>query len=93
MSKSRKKKRAPKRISALPDLEQPKTAGLNSLTSKSSQRSTIVATTDFVDWYCSERRLAFNRTVVLRCRVFLKEKPIRTHNDQPPAGGGPMSCV
>jgi len=39
MSKPLKKKRAPKRILALPDLEQSKAAALNSLTSKSGQRS------------------------------------------------------
>jgi len=38
MSKSRKKKRPPKRILALPDLEQSKAAVLNTLTSKSGQR-------------------------------------------------------
>jgi hypothetical protein len=66
MSKSCKKKRPPKCALALPDLEQSKTAVLNTLTSKSGQRSYDLALTDFVDWYCSEPRLAFNRTVVLR---------------------------
>src|SRR6266851_5347581 len=32
------------------------------------------AITDFVDWYCSEPRLAFNRTVVLRYRIYLEQK-------------------
>jgi len=41
MSKPRKKKRSPKRVLALPDLEQAKTAVLNTLTSKSRQRSMI----------------------------------------------------
>jgi hypothetical protein len=39
MSKPRKKKRLPKRILALPDLEQSKAAVLNTLTSKICQRS------------------------------------------------------
>ena len=39
MSKSRKKKRPPKWVLALPDLEQSKAAVLNTLTSKSGQRS------------------------------------------------------
>ena len=60
MSKPRKKKRPPKRALALPDLEQSKAAVLNTLTSKSGQRSYDRAITDFVDWYCSEARLAFN---------------------------------
>ena len=66
MSKSRKKRRPPKRVLALPDLEQSKAAVLNSLTSKSGQRTYDRAITDFVEWCCSEPRLAFNRTVVLR---------------------------
>lgn len=39
MSKSRKKKRAPKWVLAFPDLEQSKAAVLNSLTSGSGQRT------------------------------------------------------
>ena len=74
MSKPRKKKRPPKRVLALPDLEQSKTAVLNTLTSKSGQHSYDRAITDFVDWYCSEPRLAFNRSVVLRYRIFLEQK-------------------
>ena len=74
MPKSRKKKRPPKRVLALPDLEQSKAAVLNSLTSTSGQRTYDRAITDFVDWYCSEPRLAFNRAVVLRYRIFLEQK-------------------
>ncbi|MCC6393982.1 MAG: site-specific integrase [Bryobacterales bacterium] len=74
MSKQRKKKRTPKRVLALPDLEQSKAAVLNSRTSKSGQRTYDYAISDFVDWYRSESRLAFNRTVVLRYRIFLEEK-------------------
>ena len=74
MPKSRKKRRSPKRVLALPDLEQSKTAVLNSLTSRSGQRSYDHAITDFVEWYCSEPRLAFNRTVVLRYRIYLEQK-------------------
>jgi hypothetical protein len=63
-----------KRILALPDLEQSKAAVLNSLTSKSGQRTYDRAITDFVEWYCSEPRLALNRTVVLRYRIHLEQK-------------------
>src|SRR5689334_22288250 len=45
-----------------------------SLASRSGQRSYDRAITDFADWYCSEPRLAFNRTVVLRYRIFLEQK-------------------
>jgi integrase len=74
MPKTRRKKRTPKRVLALPDLEQSKAAVLSSLTSKSGQRTYDHAITDFVDWYCSEPRLAFNRTVVLRYRIYLEQK-------------------
>ena len=71
--KSRKKK-APKRVLALPDLEHAKTAVLNSLTSASGQRTYDHAIREFVAWYCSEPRLAFNRTVVLRYRIHLQQR-------------------
>ena len=74
MSKKRNKKRPPKRTLALPDLEQSKAAVLNTLTSKSGQLSYDRAITDSVDWYCPEPRLAFNRTVVLRYRIYLEQK-------------------
>ena len=61
-SKSRKRK-SPKRILSLPDLEHAKTAVLNSLTSASGQRTYDHAIGEFVAWYCSEPRLAFNRTL------------------------------
>ena len=73
MSKFRKKK-TPKRVLALPDLEQAKSAVLNTLTSVSGQRTYDHAIDDFVEWYCSEPRLAFNRTVVLRYRIYLEQK-------------------
>jgi integrase len=72
-SKSRKK-RVPKRVFALPDLEHAKTAVLNSLTSASGQRTYEHAIREFVAWYCSEPRLAFNRTVVLRYRIHLEQR-------------------
>src|ERR1022692_2980595 len=53
MSKSRKK-RMPKRVLALPDLEQAKSAVLNTLTSVSGQRTYDHAINDFVEWYCSD---------------------------------------
>jgi hypothetical protein len=52
------KKRYPKTILRLPDLEQSKTAVLNSLSSLSSRRSYDRAIRDFIEWYCSEPRLA-----------------------------------
>jgi integrase len=69
-----RKKRPPKRVLALPDLEHAKTAVLNSLTSVSGQRTYDHAIREFVAWYCSEPRLAFNRTVVLRYRIHLEQR-------------------
>ena len=86
-SKSRKKK-PPKRVLALPDLEHAKTAVLNSLTSASGQRTYDHAIREFVAWYCSEPRLAFNRTVVLRYRIHLEQRELRAGHDQPSACRG-----
>ena len=72
-TKTRRKK-PPKRVLALPDLEQAKAAVLNSLTSASGQRTYDHAIREFVAWYCSEPRLAFNRTVVLRYRIHLEQR-------------------
>src|SRR5512138_1646081 len=72
-SKSRRKK-SPKRVLALPDLEHAKTAVVNSLASASGQRPYDHAIREFVAWYCSEPRLAFNRTVVLRYRIHLEQR-------------------
>jgi hypothetical protein len=79
-----KEKKPPKRILALPDLEQAKSAVLNTLTSKSGQRTYDHAITEFAEWYCSEPRLAFNRTVVLRYRTNLEQKQFAV--SQPSAG-------
>jgi len=75
MSQSkRRRKKSPKRVLPLPDLEHAKTAVLNSLTSTSGQRTYDHAIREFVGWYCSEPRLAFNRTVVLRYRIYLEQR-------------------
>jgi site-specific recombinase XerD len=63
----------PKTVLRLPDLEQSKTAVLNSLPAPSSQISYGHAIDEFIGWYCSEPRLAFNRAVVLRYRFFLEQ--------------------
>lgn len=68
-----KRKRNPKTVLKLPDLEQSKSAVLHSLTSQSSQRSYDHAIREFIDWYCSEPRLAFNKTVVTRYRISLEQ--------------------
>src|SRR5262252_4390863 len=71
---ARRSKAKAKTILRLPDLEQSKTAVLHSLGAVSSQESYRHAIDEFIGWYCSEPRLAFNRTVVLRYRFFLEQK-------------------
>src|SRR6266478_5029788 len=71
--KTSKRLRA-KTILRLPDLEQSKNAVLNSLAAASSQESYGHGIDEFIGWYCSEPRLAFNRSVVLRYRFFLEQK-------------------
>jgi hypothetical protein len=72
-TRTRQRKTTPKRVLALPDLEQATSAVLASLTSASGQRTYDHAIREFVGWYCSEPRLAFNRTVLLRYRFRLEQ--------------------
>jgi len=65
-----------KSVLRLPDLEHAKAAVLNSLTSQDAQRGYRHAIDEFVDWYCSEPRLAFNRIVVLRYRSHLESRQL-----------------
>ena len=74
--KTNKRSRA-KTILRLPDLEQSKNAVLNSLAAASSQTSYGHAIDEFIGWYCSEPRLAFNRSVVLRYRFFSNKRTWR----------------
>ncbi len=59
----------PKSRLGLPDLDQSKAAVIGSLRSPESQRGYRHAIDEFIEWYCSEWRLSFNRTVVLRYRT------------------------
>ena len=56
----------------IPELEQSKTAVLNTLASQHSRRSYEYAIERFIAWYCSEPRLTFNRSVVVKYRSFLE---------------------
>src|ERR1700726_2563602 len=71
---SRRNRTTTKSVLRLPDLEHAKAAVLNSLTSLDAQRGYRHAIDEFVDWYCSEPRLALNRTVVLRYRNYLEAR-------------------
>jgi site-specific recombinase XerC len=56
----------------IPELQQSKTAVLNTLASQHSRRSYEYAIERFIAWYCSEPRLTFNRSVVVKYRSFLE---------------------
>jgi hypothetical protein len=73
-AKSKGKKSRPKAKLGIPDLEMSKAAVLRSLGSPDSRRGYQHAIDEFVAWYCSEPRLAFNKTVVLRYRINLQER-------------------
>ena len=49
-------------------------AVLNSLGSPASRRVYEYAIDQFIAWYCSEPRLAFNRIVVVRYRMYLESR-------------------
>src|SRR5215469_18718061 len=66
MGKHRVKPNYRRRSLRLPDLDHCKRAVLNSLGSPASRRVYEFAIDQFIAWYCSEPRLAFNRIVVMR---------------------------
>src|ERR1700731_3444650 len=70
---SKRTRLKPKAVLRLPDLNQAKSAVLNSLTSADAQRGYRHAIEEFIEWYCSEPRLSFSKTVVLRYRIHLLE--------------------
>jgi hypothetical protein len=73
---SRRRRNRTKSIPRLPDLEHAQAAVLNSLNSTDAKRGYRHAIDEFVDWYCSEPRLAFNRIVVLRYRSHLESRQL-----------------
>jgi site-specific recombinase XerD len=68
------KGRAAKSVLRLPDLEVAKSAVVNSLSCPDAQRGYRHAIDEFVDWYCSEPRLSFSKTVVVRYRMHLESR-------------------
>jgi site-specific recombinase XerD len=72
MRKRNKRPSCHKIVLKLPDLDHAKFAVLNSLSSHHSRRNYKFAMEQFITWYCSEPRLALNRTVVLRFRLYLE---------------------
>src|ERR1700761_2409754 len=72
--KAKGKKSRPRTKLGIPDLEHSKAAVLRRLSSPDSRRGYQHAIDEFVAWYCSEPRLTFNKTVVLRYRFHLEER-------------------
>jgi len=70
-----KKKPHPKTKLGLPDLDQAK-AILGSLHSREFQRRYQHFINEFINWYCSEPRLSFNKTVVTRYRIHLESRSL-----------------
>lgn len=60
----------------LPDLDHSKRAVINGLTAPGSRRVYQYAIEQFIGWYCSEPRLAFNRMVVVRYRMHLESRSL-----------------
>jgi len=73
---SRRRRSSTKSVLRLPDWDHAKATALNSLNSADAKRGYRHAIDDFVDWNCSEPRLAFNRIVVLRCRSHLESRQL-----------------
>jgi len=73
--KGRKSNRQKTKL-GLPDLEHVKSAVLVSLRSAESQRSYQHSIDEFVAWYCSAPRLSFNKTVVIRYRIYLEDRQL-----------------
>ena len=78
MPKRMKKPSPRKLVLRLPDLDHAKSSVLSSLSSSRSRRNYKFAMEQFITWYCSEPRLALNRTVVLRFRQYLESLSLAT---------------
>jgi len=96
----RKAPKVRRRVLRLPDLDHSRPIVLNSLGSPASRRAFEFALNEFIAWYCSEPRLAFNRTVVLRYRLNPEARGLglechnRSFRDTTrahPSGTGPIS--
>src|SRR5437899_13043929 len=72
MGKLRIKPNYRRRVLRLPDLDHCKLAVLNSLGSPASRRVYECAIDQFIAWYCSEPRLAFNRILVVPYRMYFE---------------------
>jgi hypothetical protein len=78
MVKNRIKPNYRRRVLRLRDLDHCKAAVLNSLGSPVFRRVYRYAIHQFIAGYCSEPRLAFNRIVVVRYRMYLESRVQRS---------------
>src|ERR1700689_3931253 len=76
MKRSNQKKSSRTYRPTLPELDQTNRSVLNSSPSLQYPRSCQPAMEEFIDWYCSEPRLALNRGVVLRYRMQLETQKL-----------------
>jgi hypothetical protein len=88
MPKHRRKRRPPKRSLALPDLEQTKSAVLNSLTSKSGQRTYDHAINEFVELVLLGTGTRFQSHGCSSIPNPFGATAPRSNNDQPALGRG-----
>src|SRR5207302_7735166 len=90
---SRRRRSSTKSALRLPDLEHAKDAVLNSLNSADAKRGYRHAIDEFVDWYCSEPRLA--STGSRSCVIALISNPVNSPREPStcalaPCAGSPM---
>src|ERR1700748_582859 len=88
MGKQRVKPNYRRRVLRLPDLDHCKLAVLTSLGSPAPRRVYQYAIDQFTAWYCSEPRLAFNRVVVVRYRMYLESRRLGPHRRTQSQGCG-----
>ncbi len=74
--KNKTKRRSPKTVLRLPDLDHSKSSVLQTLVIGGITKTYAFAIDDFISWYCSEPRLAFGRTVVLRHRYHFEARQL-----------------
>lgn len=77
--KHRNRKKSHTDRPTLPELDQTKKSVLNSLTSMESRRSYQHAMDEFIEWYCSEPRLALTRSDRTRPGVYSDYTPYTRH--------------
>ena len=74
MNLNRTEHNNPTEVPCFADLDLAKAAVLDSLRSPGSRRCYEHAIVEFIDWYCSEPRLGFNKSVVARYRMHLEAR-------------------